>query len=245
MNPFFFGPSARRVFGVYDVPADSTRDVGIVLCPPIGGEYLCAHPTYRLLARLLAASGYHVLRLDYYGTGDAYGEFEETHQAQWLADIELAITEIRDLARVSRIGLVGMRYGATLAAQVARRRDDVDCLVLWDAIVDGRTYLAEIGAGDDAGEAVVDVSGVGMCAQARRDIAGVTLATFAAPLPRTLVSTTAPASDGPSPLVERLAGQRIDVSVRQDVDVRAWLEGPLGRLALPVPTVQAVVTWLS
>src|SRR3954467_9063204 len=115
MNPLFFGRSSRQLFGAYDPPASglSARQEGIVLCPPLANEYLIAHPTYRLLARHLAGTGYHVLRFDYYGTGDSAGDFEETDQQQWLGDIDAAVTEIKDLGQVSRVVLVGLRFGAT------------------------------------------------------------------------------------------------------------------------------------
>src|SRR5262245_54436859 len=106
MNPFFFGTSERQLFGAYEPAANGRRDAGVVLCPPLGSEFLFAHPTYRLLARRLAAAGHHVLRLDYHGTGDSAGEFEDTHQPQWLDDIDMAIVELKDIAHVSRVALV-------------------------------------------------------------------------------------------------------------------------------------------
>lgn len=245
MNPFFFGTSARQLFGIYEPPARSARDHGVVLCPPLGNEYLNAHPAYRLLARQLAADGHHVLRLDYHGTGDSAGEFEDTAQTDWIADVRTAITELKDLGQISRVALVGIRIGGTLAAQEARRRDDVDRLVLWDAITDGRAYLAEIGAGAAGPDGVIDAAGVGLGADARRDLDGITLDTFRAPLPPTLVAVSAASADRQQALAARLRQQDVEVSLRHQPDVAAWLEGPIGTLSLPIATLKGVVQWLS
>ena len=48
------------------------------------------------------------------------------------------------MARTSRICLLGMRLGATLAASVAKNRKDVDALVLWDPVFEGCEYLDEL-----------------------------------------------------------------------------------------------------
>jgi hypothetical protein len=37
-----------------------------------------------------------------------------------------------------------LRLGATLAVEAAARRDDVDAVVLWDPVVDGTRYLADL-----------------------------------------------------------------------------------------------------
>ena len=45
---------------------------------------------------------------------------------------------------MTQVGLVGLRLGATLAARVASRRDDVDRLCLWDPVVLGEVALLDL-----------------------------------------------------------------------------------------------------
>ena len=145
MNPFFFGDSAKRLYGVYHPPRSaSPRDTGVVLCYPFGQEYMRAHRAFRQLTMLLSKAGFHVLRFDYFGTGDSAGDSEAGSLAQWTEDVATAVTELRDTAAVERISLVGLRIGAAFAATTATQRTDIADLVLWDPIVRGTPYVGEL-----------------------------------------------------------------------------------------------------
>lgn len=134
MLPFYFGAGDHRLFGVYDVPARSSSRQGVVICNAVGSEYFNAHRTCRVLARQLAGSGVHVLRFDYLGTGDSTGEVDHLRVADWLKDIETAITELLDLAELRKVDLIGLRAGAALAATAAKKSPKVGRVCLWDPI---------------------------------------------------------------------------------------------------------------
>ncbi|MCP5329074.1 MAG: alpha/beta fold hydrolase [Sinobacteraceae bacterium] len=148
MNPYFFGSTNRRLFGVHLVGrAHGKRGNAraVVLCPPWGQEYLRAHRSLRRLGDLIAAEGCDVLRFDYFGTGDSGGDGSDASLRGWESDIDTAIDELKDIAGVGRVALVGLRLGATLAARVAERRNrEVSALVLWDPIVSGQAYVEEL-----------------------------------------------------------------------------------------------------
>ncbi|MCS6914980.1 MAG: alpha/beta fold hydrolase [Myxococcales bacterium] len=145
MTPSFFGPSARSLFGIYHPPVGRpARNRGVLLCAPLGQEAIRAHRALRQLAILLSRARYHVLRFDYYGCGDSAGDSSEGHTTQWLEDIATATAELKDCAGVNRVCWVGLRYGASLAVLAARGRRDLDSLVLWDPVVDGKAYLREV-----------------------------------------------------------------------------------------------------
>lgn len=145
MEPFFFSAREKRLFGVYYAPARGpARPRAVVLCYPMGHEYIRAHRTFRQLSVRLAEAGFHALRFDYYGCGDSAGESEEGAVEQWLEDIGAAVDEIKDLSGAAEVTLIGARLGATLAALAAGRRRDVDGLALWDPIVKGDDYVREL-----------------------------------------------------------------------------------------------------
>ncbi|MEJ2539373.1 MAG: alpha/beta fold hydrolase [Gemmatimonadota bacterium] len=142
MNPFYFGPSRRPLFGLY-TRARGRYEAGpaALLCYPVGSEYMRAHRAFRQLNGLLNREGLHVLRFDYSSTGDSSGSGREASLRNWLDDIGWAIEELKDTAMVEQVSVVGLRWGGTLAALACADRSDVGRLVLWDPIVSGRAYL--------------------------------------------------------------------------------------------------------
>ena len=143
--PFHFGASDRVLFGWYHPPrAEQFRDVGIVLCNPIGDDYIRAHRTLRHFAERLADLGFSVLRFDFHGTGDSSGtEGDKSRVETWLGDIDLAVAELRSRANVKKVGIAGLRMGATLAALAASRREDIDSLILWNPFLSGKSFVVE------------------------------------------------------------------------------------------------------
>ena len=145
MNPFYFGTSKRPLFGIHHPPKSSdVRQDGIVLCPAIGQDYMRTHRGLKQLAQQLAKAGFHVLRFDYYGTGDSGGESTEAVLEQWTDDVGDAVDELKDTAGVREVSLVGIRLGATLATMAATGRTDIDRLILWDPVVRGADYVEEL-----------------------------------------------------------------------------------------------------
>jgi pimeloyl-ACP methyl ester carboxylesterase len=142
---FYFGRSDRLLYGALDFAQTfGQREHGIVICYPFGQEYVRAHRACRQLALRLARAGFPVLRFDYGGSGDSAGEFEDADFAGWRDDIGRAIDALQERAGVDSICLVGLRLGASLALEVAEERPDVSALILWEPIVDGSNYLAEL-----------------------------------------------------------------------------------------------------
>jgi pimeloyl-ACP methyl ester carboxylesterase len=142
MKPFYFGRSPRRLFGVYEAPSEQAfRDEAVVLCHSAPQEYMQAHWTFRRLARQLSDSGFHVLRFDYFGTGDSAGESHEGTLAQWCQDIRAAADEILDVSGARHLSAVGFRLGATMTTMVDLR---LRSLVLWEPVVHGRAYVDDL-----------------------------------------------------------------------------------------------------
>lgn len=144
MNPFYFGSSAAPIFGVLHPPHCSSAAGGVVLCPAVWDEYGPSHRPFRLLAQRLARAGFPVLRFDYRGSGDSFGDEHAASVAQWREDIVMAVQELKDLGQVEQVSLVGLRFGATLAALVAATDVRVRDLVLWDPVVRGADWLSEL-----------------------------------------------------------------------------------------------------
>jgi pimeloyl-ACP methyl ester carboxylesterase len=143
----YFGQSESPLFGVHHAPrgkrADDDR--AVLICPPIGQEYIRTHWCLRLIANQVARGGAHVLRVDYQGIGDSSGQVEQIDSVQvWQRNIDDAIEHLKQICGAQTVMLLGQRFGGTLAAEVAKRRPDVNSVVLWEPVIDGKIYLNQL-----------------------------------------------------------------------------------------------------
>lgn len=133
-----------ELFAVAHEPSGTATGDAFVFCHPLAEEKLWTHRVFVGYARALAAAGYGVLRVDLRGNGDSDLDFSQSSVETGLADLRLAIDEAKRRWHVARVHLLGIRFGATLAALAAEAADDVHRLVLWSPIVDGERYAQEL-----------------------------------------------------------------------------------------------------
>ena len=153
-TPFYFYRGATRLFGMLHAPpSPGPARTAYVMSHPFGEEKLWSHRVFVVFARTLAARGIPVLRFDYSGAGDSGGETASASVDVYLDDLGAAIETLSARApAVMRVGLIGLRFGATLAAQFAERARRTQTfaavqgapLALWDPILDGESYLQEL-----------------------------------------------------------------------------------------------------
>jgi len=147
VRPFFFGETAEPLLGLHHPPAGArTRPSAVAILNPFGDEYSRAHRSLRQLADRVSAAGFHVLRFDYFGCGDSAGADDQGRLARWLEDAAAALEELEALSGASRMALVGLRLGGSLAVELARRRQGIEQLALWDPVARGQVYLQELEA---------------------------------------------------------------------------------------------------
>lgn len=147
MTPYFFGEPQQQLFGALHHPLASKPEVHrtVVICPPIGQEYIRSHWCMRLLARQLSRKGINVLRLDYRGMGDSAGVNEGTTSIkQWHQDVHNAIDFACEKTDSQNVMLIGLRYGGTIASAVAAESSKVNSLVLWEPVIDAAEYLKSL-----------------------------------------------------------------------------------------------------
>ena len=142
--PYFFGPSPQRLYACHHFPVvESAATKAVVICHATGHEYERSHRCLRQLALQLARAGHHVLRFDYRGTGDSAGEYALYGPVDWKQDIHIAIDECLRLSGRKPLCVIGLRLGATLAAQAVAERKDVESLVLYAPIAEGKSLFGE------------------------------------------------------------------------------------------------------
>jgi pimeloyl-ACP methyl ester carboxylesterase len=117
----------------------------VLLCNPFGEEASRAHRTYRVLATQLERAGYASLRFDYSSTGDSLGDSRAATVDAWTGDVAIAAERLRQATGATRLAVIGLRFGATLAMLASARGElPMRHLLLWDPVVEGATYLREL-----------------------------------------------------------------------------------------------------
>lgn len=264
MNPIFFGEGVAPLYGVHHSPRTESRPGqtghGVVLCSPFGQEYMRAHRAYRQLALLLTRRGFHVLRFDYRGTGDSSGDPEGVTADDWVTDIGLAIDELKEVASIACVTVLGLRLGALLAASACAARSDVDRLVLWDPVRSGAAYedelLAAIASEEPSGNSASSGNGEGR--EGELHFNGFTLSRELRESLRSLDVVSAAEAK-----VDRIL-QAVSHETETFSEIRDALRGHhgyryqftpaphdwnyvdnFGGILLPQPVIQAMVQWLE
>lgn len=251
----YFG--GQRLLGSLHV-ASRGRDA-VLLCNPFGEEAARSHRTFRVLATQLERVGISAMRFDYSGTGDSLGDAGAGSVARWLADIAEAAARLKQATGAARISLVGLRFGATLAA-LASEALAPRHLVMWDPIVNGRAYLDELAAQHatymreelgpawharahvHAGGAPTEAMGTPIGDALARELSAIDLALAPPAGHRVTVIATRP-SPGAEALRAKLAqrAQWLELA-----DSTAWnSDAALNAMVVPMSIVQAVVARLE
>ena len=143
-TPSFFPDRDGPLFGILHEPTGPSLGSAFVFCHPFAEEKLWTHRVFVSFARQLSEAGHPVLRFDYRGNGDSSGEFSESSLTTALADVRMAIDQVRRVTGASQVSLLGLRLGATIASLVAEDVRDVHQLILWAPIVDGAKYMQDM-----------------------------------------------------------------------------------------------------
>lgn len=241
-------------FGWYHPPAGAGARVGIVLCSALGTEMLCAHAGWRQLAIRLAAAGMPTLRFDYAGTGDSPGDDREADRlGVWSRGIDSAIESLRRGAGVERVIVVGLRLGATLAATVAARRDDIAGFAALAPVVSGRVHARELAMlarlnrlrPDDAPPDADEIGGIGVNGFFVSDetlgaIKALDLRSVARPAAEVLLVERENAVDAEFAAAWRDQGARIETAIFEGYDT--FMDSPTTTV-LPEASWARLVAW--
>lgn len=145
MEALFFGESDSQLYGVYHAPGSGDHtNRALLMCYPAGHEYLRIHRCYRQIASQLNDLGFHVLRFDYFGTGDSAGDHDDISAERWVSDTLAAMDELRSISGVRKIDVLGARFGGLIAANACAQDKQIRELLLWDPCLSGASFVAEM-----------------------------------------------------------------------------------------------------
>jgi uncharacterized protein len=140
MEQFFFGADGRKLFGVLARPSGRAH-TGLVVCPPFGEEMVSTYARFARWSKELADRGFAVMRYHSRGTGESDGNSTEFTVTGAAEDAAAAVKWMRENGSVERVGLFGLRFGATAAVHA---KAEADFLILWAPIPDLRTYFRDL-----------------------------------------------------------------------------------------------------
>lgn len=144
-DAFYLDDQGQPLFAWLHQSAEgSAARHGVVICSPVGFEQLHAHRGLRHLADELARRQIPALRFDWHGTGDSAGDdLDADRLATWCSNVRAAVTWMKQTLQVSHVSVVGLRIGATVAA-LGLGDEEIDNLVLWAPVVNGRGFVREM-----------------------------------------------------------------------------------------------------
>jgi pimeloyl-ACP methyl ester carboxylesterase len=205
---FWFESGEYTLLAHADLPAERASRglpiglrIGLLIVPPFGWEDVCSYRPLRCLAGVLADRGIPVLRYDLPGTGDSSGSIVDSGLDSglidaWIRSIGDAAAQLRAIANVDDVAVLGIRLGGTLAA-VAASRGEIQDLILWGSYSAGRSEMRELRAyaemerweysNDHAPSQPIpgfEVGGFLITPETQRDIEALDLANFPALGPR-------------------------------------------------------------
>lgn len=131
-----------QTVAVLSRPLRSPLPIGWVICHSFGIEQVNLHRLEVLAARALAGAGFPVLRFHVQGYGDGQHRGEPVDVAWHLDGTADALSFLRRVSGVETAGLLGIRFGAMVAALVAESAD-VPFVGLWQPYATGSQFLTD------------------------------------------------------------------------------------------------------
>lgn len=136
------GDPGSRIFSVIATPP-SRPVAGVVICSPILAEVPNNYRREVVLSRRLAGRGVAVIRFHYRGAGHSDGESGDLDIDSMEADTRAAANHLVARRAVDRLGFVGTRLGALVAAAGSRLTGNGP-VALWEPVVAPTRYFGEI-----------------------------------------------------------------------------------------------------
>lgn len=115
----------------------------LIICPPIGIDFMNSHRSLKKLADKLALSGTPVLRLDYFCTGSSCDSGFDDQVEGFIESIRQANIFLKKTLNTKCTALLGFRFGATLATLFASKTE-INYLILWGGIFQGKRLIREM-----------------------------------------------------------------------------------------------------
>lgn len=140
--------------GMLHRPDENQNVPGVVMLHGFTGQHIEDQRLFVQAARYLAAAGFAVLRMDFYGSGDSDGSFEEmtVHTEVEDAVVMLDWFATQPGIDATRTGVIGLSMGGAVTALLAARDARVKAAVFWNAVAQPELHFDDhVRSGPDRG----------------------------------------------------------------------------------------------
>lgn len=143
-----------KIFGILHLPKNKTQVPAVLICHGFAGNKSGRHRLYVVLAEKLAELGIATLRIDFRGSGDSEGDFDQMTIASEISDALCALNFLKTHSVIdpNRLGILGNSFGGVIATQVAAKDSSIKSLVLLAALFSNapwKQYLDQYLEGKD------------------------------------------------------------------------------------------------
>ncbi len=143
LAPRFLGRAGERFLTVGFPPPGEARG-HVIYLPPLGEEMNRCRALAAAQSRRLAAAGYRVTLVDFFGTGDSEGELQDASLAIWRDNIDETVRAALEETEAP-VTLWGLRFGALLAMDYAAGANrPIENLLLWEPVTSGKRYVTQL-----------------------------------------------------------------------------------------------------
>lgn len=136
----FIDSSGEAVFVLLRMPTQPVPRGCVLFVPSFAEEMNKCRRMVTLASLQFVEAGFATACFDFRGTGDSGGELASAGFDAWMNDIDAVARYCGSLGAPVTV-MTGIRLGATLAALAALRCPmDLDRLILWQPVLDGRRF---------------------------------------------------------------------------------------------------------
>ena len=153
---FSFSNRGETIAGTLHLPSRSRRCPAVAMFHGFTGQRCEANFIYVELSRRLEKAGIASLRIDFRGSGESDGRFQDMTPLSELSDAVTALAQLAKIRRVDpkRLGVLGISLGGLVAAMAAGDCPRVKSAVLWSAVARPLAVLKSMSTGKQMSDLV-------------------------------------------------------------------------------------------
>ena len=126
------------------MPAKVSKSFGVIIVHPFAEEKVLSHRAMVNISDRFEENGIASFRFDFMGHGDSEGDFEDSSVKTRVTNLKDAVYIFSNELGISRIVLLGVRFGAAIAMIAVEQINDIENIVLISPVIDSEKYIKQV-----------------------------------------------------------------------------------------------------